>query len=87
MDHERPTNVHVEIRAHSKMNQTRKAKERDDPVRLLRQIHRTEIRMKKVVMLEVQKAHQSLPAKVVRNMLTDYFKKLQEGMLSDGKSF
>ena len=40
----RKANVHLEVRAHSSMNQTRKATERNDLVHLLRQVHRTETR-------------------------------------------
>ena len=59
-------NVHLEIRAHSSMKQTRKAKERDDLVQIHRHDHRTEIRkaMDKVVMTEAQKAHQNILVKV-----------------------
>ena len=51
-------NVDEEIRAHSSMSQTRKAKERDDLVHLLQQVHRTKIRkvMEMVVMTEVEEA-------------------------------
>ena len=35
----RKANVHLEIRAHSCMNQTRTAKERDDLCHFLRQVH------------------------------------------------
>ena len=59
-------NVHLEIRAHSSMNQTRKAMERDDLVHLLRQVHRTETRKvtEKVAMTEMLGAHQNFLVKV-----------------------
>ena len=52
----RKANVHLDIRAHSSMNQTREAKERDDLVDLVRQAQRTGIRkvIEKVVMYELQ---------------------------------
>ena len=49
----------MEIRAHSNMNGTRKAKARDDLVHLLRQDHDAEIPkvMEKVEMTEMQQVH------------------------------
>ena len=69
----RKANVHLDIRAHSNMNQTREAKERDDLVYLLRQAQRTGIRkvIEKVVMKEVQKAHNNLQVKVRQERQTD----------------
>ena len=56
------------------MTRTRKAKGRDDLVRLLRMAHRTEIRevTEKVVMTEAQKAHQNLLVKVRQGKRTYY---------------
>ena len=56
------------------MNQTRKAKERDDLVHLLRQVRRTENRrvMEMVVMTEVYKTHQNLLVQVRQEKQTDY---------------
>ena len=55
------------------MNQTRKAKERDDLVHPLRSVHRTEIRkvVEEVVMTEAEKAHQNSLGKIRQGKRTD----------------
>ena len=65
-------NVHSEKHAHSSMTRTRKAKGRD-LVHLLRHNRRTEIRWmtEKVVMTEVQEAHQNWQVKVRQGKRTD----------------
>ena len=71
----RKANGHLEIRAHSNMNQTGKAEERNDLVHFLRQVHCTENRivMDKVVMTELPKAHQNLLVEVRQEQRKDDF--------------
>ena len=70
----RKANVQMESRTRSRMNQTRKAKERDDLVHLHRHVRRTEVRkvMEKVVMTEVQKGKPKLTGKVCQEDQTDH---------------
>ena len=73
LDHNKAT-VHLEKHARPSMTPKRKAKRRDDLVHLLRQVHRTEIGkvMEKVVVTEVQQAHQNSLVKVRQEKLTEH---------------
>ena len=86
MEHKRPS-VHLVIRSHSSINRTRKPKERDDLVHLLRQVHRTEIQKvtEKVAMTEVPKAHQNLLVKVSDGKRTDKFVQTSRKEVAKGK--
>ena len=83
----RKDNVHLKIRAHSSMNQTRKAKNRDDFVHLLRQVHLTEVRkaVEKEGTTEAQQAHQNSLVKVRQEKQTGFPLKFQERKLPKGK--
>ena len=80
----RRANVHWKIHAHSSMTRTRKAKERDVLVHLLRQAHRTQLRkvMEKVVMTRCRRHTKTYWLKSVRKskQTTVFGKKCQESV-------